>query len=54
MSDETRMREALDALCEALFHVDIQGEIGRVEDYDEALHNAREVLAATDPDKEDA
>jgi phage terminase large subunit GpA-like protein len=43
--DRNRLREALDTLVEALAAVDVSGQIGDVENYDEALIAATEAFA---------
>jgi hypothetical protein len=43
--DDDTLREALDILVEALSQVDVSGQIGDVENYDEALRSAHEALA---------
>lgn len=44
MTAEADYREALDALLEALSRVDVSGDVGNVEGYDEAVIFAGEVL----------
>jgi hypothetical protein len=44
-ADDDSLREALDILVEALSQVEVRGQVGDVENYDEALISAHEALA---------